>query len=207
MIFRFLRQKHAAFGLAGAALVALGALAAALAYTGPDGESYSLLNHFISELGELGVSPLAWLFNLGLIAGGLLFVPFSLGLGLSLAGWLPKVSMLAGQVTVVLFGLAILFQPKEQVVIDKRANLASLIAAACYASFILYSSITPMPDGTNALAASFRTNRPAVWPLAVLEWSIFFSTILWFAAIALAGRRAQNRSYSPLRHEATKGIS
>lgn len=58
-----LRRGNFYFGLAGAALVAACSLAAALAYAGPDGEPYSLLNHFISELGEVGVSPLAWLFN------------------------------------------------------------------------------------------------------------------------------------------------
>jgi hypothetical membrane protein len=217
----FLRRNYAYFGLAGGATVAFCSLVAALFYTGPSGEPYSLLNHFISELGELGVSPLAWLFNLGLIAGGLLLIPFSLGLGLSLPGWLARAGMLAGigaglalagvglfpmnhlqphitaaltyfrlgLVTVLLFGLAIQLQPKGQVVIDKRANLASLLAAACYASFILYASLTPMPGGTEALDPSFRSARPSVWPLAVLEWLVFFSTIVWFAVIALAGRK------------------
>lgn len=89
----FLRRKYAYFGLAGAMVVLLCALVTALFYSAPAGEPYSLLNHFISELGEVGVSLLAWLFNLGLIAGSLLFIPFSLGLGLSLPGWLSKVGM------------------------------------------------------------------------------------------------------------------
>ncbi len=42
------------------------------------------------------MSPLAWLFNLGLIVGGLFLIPFSLGLGLSLPGWLPKMGIIAG---------------------------------------------------------------------------------------------------------------
>lgn len=96
MIINLLRRYYTIFGLAGAAIVALCSLIAGLFYSGPDGESYSLLNHFISELGEVGISPLAWLFNLGLIAGGLFLIPFSLGLGLSLPGWLPKVGIIAG---------------------------------------------------------------------------------------------------------------
>ncbi|MCC6187629.1 MAG: DUF998 domain-containing protein [Anaerolineales bacterium] len=64
------RRSYFSFGLAGAALVAVCALAATLAYTRPDGERYSLLNHFISELGAVGVLPLAWLFNRGLILAG-----------------------------------------------------------------------------------------------------------------------------------------
>jgi hypothetical membrane protein len=228
MILNFLRRNYGYFGLAGVIIVAFCSLVAALFYIGPEGESYSLLNHFISELGEVGVSPLAWLFNLGLVAGGLLFIPFSLGLGLSLPGWLSKAGMVAGigaglalagvgffpmnhlqphitaaltyfrlgLVTVVLFGLAIQLQPKGGVVIDKRANLASLLAAACYASFILYASLTPTPGGTDALDPSFRSGRPPVWPLAVMEWLVFFSTIVWFAVIALAGRQTQKKGDS-----------
>ncbi len=214
-------RNYAYLGLAGAALVSLCSLVTALVYHGPNGEPYSLLNHFISELGEVGVSPLAWLFNLGLIVGGLLFIPFSLGLGLALPGWLSKLGMVAGLaaalslsgvgifpmnnlpshitaaetyfrtglVTVTLFGLAIQLQSKGQVMLSRWANLASLVAAVCYASFILYTGLSPMPGGTDTLAANFRSSRPPVWPLALLEWSIFFSTILWFAVIALAGRK------------------
>ena len=90
MIIKLLPHNYAYLRLAGATLVIFCSLVAALFYIGPDWEPYSLLNHFISELGEVGVFPLAWLFNLGLIAGGLLLIPFSLGLGLSLGGWRPK---------------------------------------------------------------------------------------------------------------------
>src|SRR3989304_4746513 len=63
--------------LAGALSAILGSLTAAAAYRGRQGETYSLLNHFISELGEAGVSRLAWVFNLGLILCGLCLVPAS----------------------------------------------------------------------------------------------------------------------------------
>jgi hypothetical membrane protein len=229
----YLRRNYASFGLAGAALVSLCALVAALFYTGPDGEPFSVLNHFISELGEVGVSPLAWLFNLGLIAGGLLLIPFCFGLGLSLPGWLSKVGLVAGLAaalslsgvgvfpmnhlsphitaalayfrtglaTVILFGQAILFQPKEQVVLDRRVSLASLAAAACYGGFLVYMGVNPIPGGAEALDPRFLSGRPAVWPLAVLEWLVFFSTILWFAVIALAGNLSQSR------HGASRKIS
>lgn len=225
MITTFLRRNYAYFGLAGIGLVLVCALVVALVYAGPDGEAYSLLNHFISELGEVGVSKLAWLFNLALIAGGLLLIPFYIGLGLSLPGWLAKAGMVvglaaglslagvgffpmnnlpphifvaqayfrSGLATVVAFGLATLLKPKERVVLNRRASLASLVAALCYASFILYMSFYPMPGGTEALDPSFRSSRPTLWPLAVLEWAVFFSTLLWFAAIALAGRTTQLR--------------
>ena len=62
-----------------------------MAYRGRKGVRFSPLNHFISELGERGVSDLAHVFNFGLIMGGLLLIPFLAHLGLrlnSLLGWL-----------------------------------------------------------------------------------------------------------------------
>ena len=78
-------------GMVGTGVIVLAILYSALRYRGKRGERFSLLNHFISELGEVGVSPAAWAFNAGLILGGLLTLPFIIGLGLAFAslwGWL-----------------------------------------------------------------------------------------------------------------------
>ncbi len=74
------------FGLAGCLIPASASLAAAFLYRGKAGEKYSPLNHFVSELGERGVSRAAALFNGGLVAGGLLMLPFFAWLGLALNG-------------------------------------------------------------------------------------------------------------------------
>lgn len=68
-------------GMVGSAAILLCALLTAIAYRGTDGELYSPLNHYVSELGELGVSSLAVIFNSGLIVGGLAFAVFMAGLG------------------------------------------------------------------------------------------------------------------------------
>lgn len=78
-------------GFVGTGLIVLAVLFPALVYRGKSGEHYSLLNHFISELGEVGVSHAAWFFNAGLLLGGLVLLPYTIGLGLtfgSLLGWL-----------------------------------------------------------------------------------------------------------------------
>lgn len=62
----------------------------------------------------------------------------------------------AGLATVVLFGLAIGLQPKGRPALHRRASLASLAAAACYAAFIVYPSAVPLPGGAEALDPSFR---------------------------------------------------
>jgi hypothetical membrane protein len=79
------------FGLAGSGIILLAFLYPAAVYRGKQGERYSLLNHFISELGEVGVSKGAHIFNLGLILGGLALLPFVYWLGTvfrSVLGWL-----------------------------------------------------------------------------------------------------------------------
>jgi hypothetical membrane protein len=74
-------------GLAGVGLDSLGALISAAAYHGRLGEPYSPLNHFVSELGELNVSPMAVAFNAGLLLGGLCLTVFLIGLGRRIGGW------------------------------------------------------------------------------------------------------------------------
>lgn len=158
------------FGLAGTSLIIAAITISALRYTGQRGERYSLLNHFISELGEVGVSPAAWVFNRGLTAGGLLLVPFMVGLGVafqSVWGWL---GMLAGIVT-ALGAAAVGLYPMNELsshgraamtyfrgglvmviffalaiflqpgrVVPPAANLLSLAAGASYGSFLLLLS-------------------------------------------------------------------
>jgi hypothetical membrane protein len=95
--------------LAGALSAVLGSLIASLAYRGRQGERYSPLNHFISELGEEGVSRRAWAFNLGMILCGLCLLPACVSLGLLLPGVLSKLGMLAGIVTAISIALVGVF--------------------------------------------------------------------------------------------------
>ena len=41
-----------------------------------------MFNHYVSELGELGVSEFAMMFNVGMMIAGIFFIPFMFGLGL-----------------------------------------------------------------------------------------------------------------------------
>ena len=87
MAFNILRI----FGYTGTGLMILAVFYPVLVYRGKHGEGYSPLNHFISELGEVGVSRAAWFFNTGLLLTGLVLLPYIVGLGItfgSLLGWL-----------------------------------------------------------------------------------------------------------------------
>jgi hypothetical membrane protein len=202
------------FGITGGLAIILGALAAGLAYCGKLGERYSLLNHFISELGEAGVSRLAWAFNAGLILGGLLFVPESIGLGLLLPGIWSRLGMLAGCVTALAVALVGVF-PMNKIGPHIKAAMtnfrAGLVMVLCFSLAIAFPTQAPQLPRLFALAglpsilayayflayakvmfsssqdalSPLSRSRPSVWRLAASEWAIFLTTIPWFMAIAL----------------------
>jgi hypothetical membrane protein len=93
-----LDRLAACAGIVGAGAIGVGSVVAAVAYRGSDGEPYSPLNHYVSELGELAHSELARAFNLSLIAGGVCFAVFMSGLAASRPG---RLRLLAGCVGVV----------------------------------------------------------------------------------------------------------
>ena len=97
----FLLQYYPHFGWIGSLIILCGCLLAAIPYKGRSGEKYSLLNHFISELGEISVSRLAKVFNSGLIIGGVLYLPFIAGLGLTLNSWSGYIGMAAGLIAAI----------------------------------------------------------------------------------------------------------
>jgi hypothetical membrane protein len=88
--------EYRVFGIIGSLILILAICASGLLYRGKKGERFSIFNHFISELGELGVSRGAVVFNAGLIAGGILLIPFCIALGLLIPHWLAYFGMAAG---------------------------------------------------------------------------------------------------------------
>jgi hypothetical membrane protein len=92
-------------------------------YSGRNGERYSVLNHFVSELGEVGVSKAARVFNGGLILAGALFVPFIIGLGISMGNGWAKLGMVLGVWTAVSLILVGVF-PMDKLEPHVRATLS-----------------------------------------------------------------------------------
>ncbi|HZU86627.1 MAG TPA: DUF998 domain-containing protein [Anaerolineaceae bacterium] len=97
-MFEFLQTPASirVFGILGGLVPLLACLVVAFAYRGKQGERYSLFNHFISELGELGVSKLAPVFNIGLMVCGATLLPCCIGLGLLIPGAWSKLGMVFG---------------------------------------------------------------------------------------------------------------
>ena len=84
------------FGWAGSLVMLAGCLVTSLPYHDRNNERYSILNHFISELGEKGVSKLARVFNTCMILGGILFLPFIIGLGITISNLWGYIGTAAG---------------------------------------------------------------------------------------------------------------
>ena len=203
------------FSVAGALIAVLGSLLSALYYRGKKGQPYSPLNHFISELGEVGVSKLAWVFNTSLILTGLCLVPAAASLGCLLNSVLSKIAMAAGIVCAIslslvgvfpmnklkphgyaamtyfraglamvfLFSLAIALQPKPELALPRGFALAGLPPILAFSTFLLLVSCTTQ-QAEDPLSIE-GVERPRVWRLAVVEWLIFVTILLWFVLITI----------------------
>ncbi len=217
----FLANYLSALGIAGCAVIFLSALYAGLSYVGKNRERYSVLNHYVSELGEVGVSKNAQSLNGGLILGGLILIPFIIELGLILGNIWAKLGILAGLwaaiscvcvglfpmnnltphlraaisyfraglVTILLFSIGILVQPAGMEVVSKYTNIIGLFSLVSYASFLtLLGKEEAGSETSNQLDPEVKPERPRVWLSPLLEWVVFFSTILWFFNVAILVR-------------------
>jgi hypothetical membrane protein len=203
-------------GLLGCLLAVAGALIAGTAYRGKQSERYSLLNHFISELGEKGVSKRAWAFNWGLILCGLLLLPATINLGLTLQGLWAKLGIVFGVITALSLSMVGVFSMDRlkphsiAAVTFFRAGLLMVLFFSLAFAFQLegnqvfprWLALAGIP--TIAAFATFlvlmanvrktkdqplepeERTRPRVWKMAILEWAIFVTIVFWFLMAAIA---------------------
>jgi hypothetical membrane protein len=194
-------------GFIGSAIFVVASVVAALAYTGTAGEGFSPLNHWVSELGELGVSSLAIVFNVGLIVGGLALALFMAALGRlrrSRLAWIyVPVGLVAG-VSGALVGVFPMNNRDIHIVVALgffvlgwvAVGLASLdiwrrpeprfsrwlpaLGAVTVALFLVFLSvyIPYLYTGTGG-------DRPAVSVATVLEWLVLVGIIGWVLVASL----------------------
>ena len=198
-------------GQAGILILLLSVLIAAAFYVGKQNETYSFLNHFISELGEKGVSPFANIFNGGLIVGGACISFFMLGLAMHIGNsWgliLGAIGLVTG-VSAALVGVFPMNQLEIHTVIANTFFYGGLLVALGYTLYVLFSpkprlpKITALTGGLTMLAfAAFvwflpapledgqniheiLKNRPEIWTLPILEWVAFFCVMVWIGSTA-----------------------
>jgi hypothetical membrane protein len=198
----------AALGFGGAAIITLTTTISAFVYEGAQGQRYSLLNHWISELGEVAHSELAWLFNAGLIVGGPMLALFMAGLGRIIGGGWGGAIAVSGVVAGI-GATAVGLVPMDDL---QRHGLAALtfffaapVAVGLFTAWLLRERPSDVPRSlvwpgvltvvafVTFLALLFTTGdgsmaapleRPTVWPIAVFEWLTLIGILSWFMAVS-----------------------
>ena len=204
-------------GQAGILILLLSALMPAAFYIGRENETYSFLNHFISELGEIGVSPFAYIFNGGLILGGICISSFMLGMAIHIGGsWgliLGAIGLVTG-ISATLVGVFPMNQLEIHTTIANTFFYGGLLAALGYTLYVIFSSdprlpkITAITGGATMLAfaafvwflpapledgqsiSEILKNRPEIWTLPILEWVVFLCVMGWIGSTASLMRKS-----------------
>lgn len=206
------------FGLLGCVLLPFCSAMAAWGYVGKAGENYSLLNHFISELGWRGVTPAAAWFNGGLIAGSICLLLFAFSFWKNFFGrgrlWVLAVSLITSlaclcvgllpmdllwphlRAAMVFFHAALVLVLLSSFLIlrNGKSNLPKWLGwlgalpAACFAAFVLW----PKDSIRSWIQNPKAFIRPEIWALPIWEWACFFSIIGWLIVAIIVLLRRQN---------------
>jgi hypothetical membrane protein len=191
-------------GVIGTSVIAIGSIISAVAYVGSKGEPYSPLNHWVSELGQTGVSELAGLFNLSLIVGGALFAIFMVGLAAVRTGWL---RFLYGAIGVAagIAGAFVGVYPMNNLDLHGIAALTffnlgwiavglasidflrnrdprfpwwlAVIGGLTVVAFLGFLYVlAPLLSGDGLAAPDV---RPDIWIVPILEWAVLIGILAW----------------------------
>jgi hypothetical protein len=183
---------------------------AALAYTGKAGQPYSPFNHFVSELGEVGVSPWAGVFNAALLLGGACIAVCLTGIACTLRGPIRPLFGIAG-LTAGLSGMAVGAFPMNDFHSHALAAMTffntgwiavalfsvyaytsrrreyprwlALVGLPCIAAFLVFIAL--MKDESLAAFANPSAFRPQFWPLTIFEWLVIALVLVWVVAVSL----------------------
>ncbi len=200
-------------GLAGIIITTLGCIIPAVAFRGRQSQRYSPLNHFISELGEKGVSRLASVFNSSLVIGGIMnalfmiqfnrfintraaYISIAFGVFSSLAvsavGLFPMNSMFSHMIAASSFfygGMMTMIMFAVTGLTDPLNRIpAALIILAfivtvIFLIFIIVLNVSVKKSGI--LDTTVITSRPSVWIHPILEWSVMLGIDIWIVAVSV----------------------
>jgi len=212
-----IRRLPPLLGLVGTLVIAIASFVTAVAYTGSANEPYSPLNHWISELGRVGVSELSLVFNIGLIVGGVCFAIFMVGLRAARGGvfaWIygtiGAVAGAAGSFVGIFpmndlerHGLAALmffnlgwiavalasidFVRRPDPRFPRSLAVIGAITAGCFIAFL--AIVFPLATGEGLGAPAV---RHTVWLVAVLEWAALIGILAWVFATGWTWWRSAN---------------
>ena len=217
-----IKRVGAFSGLFGSGFILAAFLIVGLFYKGRMEESFSLANHFVSELGEVGISEMASLFNIALIVGGIAILVAFIALALHLQGWFRYLVLILGFIT-GLSGTLVGVFPMNQLethiagaltffntgwmvtgafslyVLFAKQNkfprwlaIPGIVAAVAFIAFSLYRD--DYIGGTAGLEELLGASRPAFWGLAALEWVVVLAVNLWVLLVSAVMLRLSNET-------------
>lgn len=195
----------AGLAIAGGIILSAGIIASMMSYGGIHSESYSLANHFISELGWRKAAPLAPFFNWGLVIGCIVCLPMMCALGrhlrthLGYAGMLCGIFMLIAGASAGLFPMdnmkphlvaafcffwsylfaMVFFSMAFSPSLNKNSSIPMVAAGiACCIVAVTFLAF-PKQSVVSAIRDLRGFQRPQIWWLAMLEWLVLVSAWLW----------------------------
>ncbi len=200
------------WGISGTILLLAGCIIPSLGYKGRLGQRFSPLNHFISELGERNVSTYARVFNLSLVAAGLVFAMYMIQFGFFL-GTVPALAAAAVGVFTALSCIMVGVFPMDTMkkhddaamcffygglatillfgltsLLDARHRLPmvfilfAVLVALAFMAFILIPVLRPK---TSVKLDLFGADRPGIWAMPLVEWLAMIGVVGWIAAVSL----------------------
>ncbi len=193
------------FGIIGIIIIITGMIISSLEFKNFQGESYSILNHFISELGNPYKSSYHYIYNYGLMIGGFLLVPFVIYLGKYLNTPLGYLATIIGSISMAsLIALGLLPEHKvyphliaaltffigsalgiglfgisiwrnKKNKFPKYFSIISFLTVICFILFLLM----PKEELKKVMKDPLNHIRPDYWGLAIFEWLFFICVTIW----------------------------
>lgn len=210
-----------ASGILAVCILLLSSLVTGIAYRGRAGQRFSPFNHFISELGQPGVSRLSAFFNVSMMTCGVLAVVFMAGIALLLkrrAVYLAASTGILAGIAALLVGafpinhgsvhtgvsIFFFYASLTSVIIfaviiaaDRGRLMPRWLLIPGFASFALFSLLLLVIRASAAPTAILDPNivsRPDIWAAAVLEWLSVLSLAAWVLSFSIfVLRRCRNK--------------
>ncbi len=199
-VLQLIDEKHfPLWGILGSFIGLAFILFPMIPYTGSLGEPYSIFTHYVSQLGELGVSEFAWMFNLGMILAGITFIPFMIGFGLYLETNFAKLAGIVGvysAVSIILVGIYPMNFSTEHFLAAMSFFLSGMIMVILWAISIVKQKKIRIPKAfslggvVNAIIfAGFlfgpSYEQPGFSLRITFEWGIYFAIIGYLLVMAV----------------------
>lgn len=199
------------WGLAAFLAFTTACLPPAVAYRGRAGQRYHTFNHFISELGEKGISHHARVFNGGLICTGVLMAGFFVQFGRhfdSSSGWcvaalgalMAAFCMMVGWVPMnrirphmtwafltFVGGASVFAAAGAAITNDTAGRLPMIFAVFSFIQALLYTAFLAIPIFIEKKHAfePLEGERPKLWYIPMMEWGAVMGTMILVAAICI----------------------